>query len=501
VISQVAPAPPKASRADTWVCSHNRKLFRFGTPTLISERWSSNPIRRRSKIVTGVLSGKRILVVGIARSGLATADFLCKRGALVTVSESRPAAVLETELRFLSERRIDAETGGHSVERFLCADFIVVSPGVPLNIPALETAKRAGKEIVSEIELASWFLQGKIIAITGTNGKTTTTSLIGEILKISGLQVQIGGNIGTPLVSLVDSSTPLTWNVVELSSFQLEAVPSFRANIAVILNITPDHLDRYRSLDDYARAKFNIFRNQTCNDCLVLNAEDTRLVAIAAQVPSRVYWFSASREVVPGTYSDGKQIILRLESRAETILRREDVQLKGRHNLENVAAAVTAAHLAGVSPGRIAEGVRNFRAVAHRLEPVAEVRGVWFYNDSKATNVDATIKSIEAFDSGLVLILGGRDKGGDFRALAPWLRERVKCVVLLGEASEKIRSQLRGVVPMIEASDMQNAVGLALEKAMAGDTVLLAPACASFDMFQNYEHRGREFKAAVARLK
>lgn len=450
--------------------------------------------------MTSNLAGKSILVVGMARSGLATAEFLSKRGAHVTVSDRRPAAALEAEMHLLAERSVECETGGHSVERFLRSDLIVVSPGVPLSIPPLESARQAGKEIISEIELASRSLQGRVIAITGTNGKTTTTTLIGEILRTAGFPVQAGGNIGTPLISLVESSRPGCWNVVELSSFQLEAVPSFRPDVAVILNITADHLDRYRSLDEYTQAKFNIFGSQSSDDFLVLNAEDPRLVPAASQARSQVYWFSGSRSVARGAFCDGKQMLLRIGNSIESVLPRQSVPLKGQHNLENVAAAMTAVRLAGVASEKIAAGVQSFRAVEHRLEPVAEIGGVWFYNDSKATNVDATIKALEAFESGLILILGGRDKGGDFRALTAPVRQRVKHLVLLGEAREKIRLQLDGTAPMTEASSMERAVQLSFQQAKAGDTVLLAPACASFDMFQNYEHRGREFKASVARL-
>jgi len=446
------------------------------------------------------LAGKEIVIVGMARSGMAVAEFLWKRGVCVTLSDNRPASALESEIRSLDERNIRYEIGGHSTERFASADLIVVSPGVPLSLPVLQQAAQAGKTLISEIELASRYLRGSVIAITGTNGKTTTTTLIGEILRTAGFPVQVGGNIGTPLISLVESSTEDTWSVVELSSFQLEAVPTFRPNIAVILNITPDHLDRYASFEAYAQAKLNIFENQVSSDFAVLNHEDPNLQKAAAKIHSQVFWFSGRHEVQCGTYAVGGQIVFESGEKSERVMACDDVPLKGRHNIENVAAAITAARLAGIPSSSIAENVRNFKAVEHRLEPVAEIGGVHFFNDSKATNVDATFKALEAFESGVILILGGRDKGGDFTVLSTLLQQRAKSLVLLGEASDKIRMQLEGTAPMTQAASMDHAVKLAFQQAAPGDTVLLAPACASFDMFQNYEHRGREFKAAVGRL-
>jgi UDP-N-acetylmuramoylalanine--D-glutamate ligase len=446
------------------------------------------------------LAGKSVAIVGMARSGMAAAEFLWKRGVRVILSDSRPATALEPEIRSLNERHIQYEAGSHSLGLFDSVDLIVVSPGVPLSLPVLRQAAQHGKAIVSEIELASRYLRGKVIAITGTNGKTTTTALTGEILRTAGFPVQVGGNIGTPLISLVESSTEHTWSVVELSSFQLEAVPTFRPDIAVILNITPDHLDRYASFEAYTRAKLNIFENQIDSDFAVLNHEDPNLQRASGEIRSQVFWFSGSHKLKRGAWAMEAQIVFESGQGSEPVMTCSEIPLKGRHNVENVAAAITAARLAGVPSRAVAEGVRNFRAVEHRLEPVAEIDGVSFFNDSKATNVDAAIKALEAFESGVILILGGRDKGGDFTALSRLLRERAKSAILLGEASNKIRMQLEGTVPLTQAADMDHAVKLAFQQAAPGNTVLLAPACASFDMFQNYEHRGREFKAAVSRL-
>ncbi len=437
----------------------------------------------------------------MARSGLSAASFLNKMGAIVKVSESRPRRAVESEIRLLEEQEIDYEVDGHLEETFLDADLIVVSPGVPLKILPLRRAMQAGKEIISELELAWRFLKGRIIAITGTNGKTTTTTLIAEILKANGSSVQIGGNIGVALTSLIETSTSETWNVVEVSSFQLEASPTFRPNIAVILNITPDHLDRYNSFDDYIRAKLDMFENQTEGDFAVLNYEDLVLRQASATVRSKVCWFSSKTEVPRGTYFDGNQLILKDGSGEEAILSKESIPLRGLHNIENIAAAITAASLAQVGSSRIAEAVRSFKGVEHRLEFLGSIQGVQFYNDSKATNIDATIKALEAFEGGVMLILGGRDKGGDFRTLGPFIKQKVKGVVLLGEAAGKIRAQLADSGPMVDAGSMEEAVQLAFEQADMGDTVLLAPACASFDMFQSYEHRGRVFKEVVQKLK
>jgi UDP-N-acetylmuramoylalanine--D-glutamate ligase len=447
-----------------------------------------------------LLAGKDVLVVGMARSGLAAAEFLSKRGARVKVSDKRTETELDTEIEFLRRHDIGYEVGGHVEDSFLNADLVVVSPGVPLRLSLLQKASQSGKEVISEVELASRFLKGRVIGITGSNGKTTTTTLVGEMLKTAGFSVQVGGNIGTALTSLVDRSTPETITVTELSSFQLEAIPTFRPDVAVLLNITPDHLDRYDSFEDYARAKLNILRNQRLSDFAVLNLEDEILRCSGKSIGSQPYWFSTKSEVIQGTYLNRNQFIFRSGTQKETVTSLEGIQVPGRHNLENVAAAITTARLLNAASTKIAEALRQFRGVEHRLELVAEINGVKFYNDSKATNTDATIKALESFECGILLILGGRDKGSDFTVLSSLIQERVRNLILLGEASEKIRQQLNGTVPMAQAESLEEATRMAFERASPGDVVLLAPACASFDMFQNYEHRGRVFKESVRRL-
>jgi UDP-N-acetylmuramoylalanine--D-glutamate ligase len=446
------------------------------------------------------LAGKKIVVMGMARSGLASARFLTQRGASVTVSEQKDEKSLTLGIKQLDEWGVAWEAGGHRIDTLLEADLVVVSPGVPLAIPVLRQVRQAGIELVSEIELAGRFLKGMVIGITGSNGKTTTTSLTGEILKRAGFHVLVGGNIGTPLISLAEQSRADTITVVELSSFQLEAIPTFRPRIAVLLNLTPDHLDRYASFEAYARAKLNIFLNQTSADFAILNLMDPWSSARASQLLAKVCWFSTSREVPYGCWYDGARLIWTQPGSRLDLLSRDEVQLQGLHNLENVAAAVSAAMLVEVDPAKIREGVKNFSGVEHRLEKVAEINGVTFFNDSKATNTDATVKALEAFPPGIILILGGRDKGSDYSVLLPLVREKVKKIILLGEAAGKIQSHLGECVPLQDAATLAEAVNLAYHSAASGEIVLLAPACASFDMFENFEQRGRIFKKEVFNL-
>ena len=445
-------------------------------------------------------AGKKVLVVGMARTGMAAARFLRTRGAGVTVSDCRGRGPLEPEIRKLEALGIDCEVGGHRPETFRKTECIVVSPGVPLEQPVLREAAGRGTKILSEIELASRFLRGKIVGITGSNGKTTTTTLVGKILEAAGFRVQVGGNIGVPLISLVESSASDSINVVELSSFQLEAVSSFRAHIAVILNITPDHMDRYPTLEAYARAKLNLLKNQTASDFAVLNREDRLLRDLAAPAAAQRFWFGTEVPVDQGTCLQDDGLVFSQGGKREPMVRLEAIRVKGLHNLENVAAAVTVARLLGASVQSIRESVAGFRGVSHRLEWVREFRGVDFYNDSKATNPASAQRAVEAFEQRLILILGGRDKASDFSVLSPQVSRRVKGLVLLGEASRKIESQLAGTVPVTRAASMEEAVQLAFGQADPGEVVLLAPACSSFDMFRDYEERGNVFKEAVHRL-
>ncbi len=443
--------------------------------------------------------GKKVLVVGLGKSGLAAALFLRRRGAQVTVSDIRNAEVLGKDIPALLEEGIAVEAGGHGLLTFRRQDLIIVSPGVPLDTPELVQVKAFGLPIVGELELASQYLKGKSLAITGSNGKTTTTALCGAILAAARLPVQVGGNIGVPVIALVDHSSDDSWSVLEVSSFQLETTYRFRPEIAVVLNVTPDHLDRHGSFENYTAAKERIFANQTAEDALVLNADDDVTSRMAARAKSRIFWFSAKRVVRQGTFVHEGAIVFRASEQAapEFILRVENIPLKGHHNVENVLAAVCAARLAGVAANAIREAVESFKAVEHRLEFVASINGVDYYNDSKATNVDATAKAIAAFPRGIHLILGGKDKNSDYRQLRTLLEERVKTVYTIGAAAEKIEMHIYGSVPVVNAGTLDQAVAKASEAAQPGEIVLLAPACSSFDQFENYEHRGQVFKELV----
>jgi UDP-N-acetylmuramoylalanine--D-glutamate ligase len=445
------------------------------------------------------LAGKQILVVGLARTGIATALFCAERGARVTATDARRETDLAETAAKLRAAGVALELGGHRPETFVQQDLIVASPGVPPTLPALAAARAIGVPVWSEIELAWRFLRGRLICITGSNGKTTTTSLIGHILETAGLPVQVAGNIGTPLISRVDLSSDAGFTVVEASSFQLESISAFRPDIAVLLNVTPDHLDRHGSIESYGRAKARIFENQAAEDAAVINADDAVAPQYAPSQP-RVFWFSRLKHVASGCYLRDDEIVFRCDGTESVLLERGMIGLRGSHNIENVLAAAGAARLAGVEPAAIAEGVRTFAGVEHRIEYVATISGVEYFNDSKATNVDATLKALDAFSGNLLVILGGKDKGSDYRILRQALRGRARMALLIGSAAEKIETELAGVVPVERAETLARAVRAASERAQPGDTVLLAPACASFDQFENYEHRGRIFKQLVREL-
>jgi UDP-N-acetylmuramoylalanine--D-glutamate ligase len=432
------------------------------------------------------VEGANVVVVGMARSGVAALELLIGKGARVAAVDVTPVN---------NERLLQwgIEVQPQTEAAFGSADLIVLSPGVPADAPVIENARRRGIPIIGDLELASWFLQGETIGITGSNGKTTTTALTGHILKSSGIAAQIGGNIGTPPCSLVATSKPGKWNVLELSSFQLETIDTFRAHIGVVLNITPDHLDRHYTLERYAAAKARIFENQRAGDFAIRQA--------AAQVsdlpsPAKAYWFSSTHSVSPGAFVRRDQILLDDQPLMET----REVPLRGVHNIENTMAAAIVARLCGATHAQIREAVITFPGVEHRLEFVRKLKGVAWYNDSKATNVDAALKAIAAFPGGLWVLLGGKDKDADYTALAAPLKEKAHAILLIGASAEKIASQLQGSAPLIDCGTLDAAVREAYTRAAAGDTVLLAPACASFDQFQNFEHRGREFKRLVGSL-
>jgi UDP-N-acetylmuramoylalanine--D-glutamate ligase len=450
------------------------------------------------------LKDKRVLVVGLGKSGVASALFMKERGARVTVSDTKSGDELRNEIPVLLDHGITVETGGHGDRTFRGQDLIVVSPGVPVDAPPLVQARAAGENVIGEIELAAQFLPGPIVAITGSNGKTTTTTLTGEIMTAGGFAALVGGNIGTPAISLAERAQPETVIVLEVSSFQLETIQTFRPKVAVVLNVTPDHLDRHRTLEVYVDAKARIFENQQASDFAVLNADDPICVTLAARTRAQVFWFSRQKEVQHGAWVRDGNIVFRDASGQMDILQVSEIPLKGAHNLENVLAAACAGALMGCSPEKIRQAVRDFKAVEHRLEFVATIRGVDYYNDSKATNVDATIKALESFPANIHLILGGKDKGSDYTVLNDLLRQRVKRVYTIGAAAAKIESQIispkNGGPELVHAETLENAVRKASAVAQPGDVVLLAPACASFDQFKSYEHRGKVFKEIVRGL-
>lgn len=436
-----------------------------------------------------------VLVVGLARSGMAVLELLRGRVARLKATDLRPldSAAAERLYAWGVEFRLQTP------EVFQDADWIVLSPGVPADLPPLEQARRRGARVVGEVELAARFLHGPILGITGSNGKTTTTALTGHILRCCGIPAQVGGNIGNPLAAMVATSHPRRWNVLELSSFQLETVERFHARIAVVLNLTPDHLDRHHTFANYAAAKARIFANQTPEDFAVLNADDPTCAAWARDrlTPARILWFS-TQQLSPdgaGLY-DG-----RLWLAGQPFLEARQVPLRGQHNLENVLAAAAAASIAGAPLDGIARAVESFPGVEHRLEFVARIRDIEFYNDSKATNVDAALKALEAFDAPLWVILGGKDKDSDYRPLREPLARKARAALLIGAAADKIAAQLAGAVRLVHCGALSTALAVAWREAAPGDVVLLAPACASFDQFRNFEHRGQVFKTLVARLR
>ena len=445
------------------------------------------------------LRGKRVLVVGLARTGVATALFCAERGATVTCTDTRSEGELQEAVAKLKESEVSLVLGGHAEQLLGEQDLVVPSPGVPADAPLLTAAKMKGITVWSEIELAYRFLKGKLIGITGSNGKTTTTSLIEHILRQAGFTTILAGNIGTPLIACVSQSGEDTVTVAELSSFQLELIETFRPDISLLMNLTPDHLDRHHTMDAYAAAKGRIFENQDAADAAVVNADDAPASRMAPRGP-RVFWFSRKIEVARGSFVRDEEILFRDGEFDEWILRSEEIPLAGAHNLENVLAASCVCRLAGAAPHTIAKGVRSFAGVEHRLEFVAEVGGVRYYNDSKATNVDATVKALEAFPGRILVILGGKDKGNDYTVLRDLLGERAVLALLIGAAAEKIEKQIAGSVAIERAGTLEHAVEAASHAARPGDIVLLAPACASFDQFQNYEHRGRVFKELVRQL-
>jgi UDP-N-acetylmuramoylalanine--D-glutamate ligase len=417
-----------------------------------------------------------VLVVGMEKTGLASVEFLVAQGHAVTATDTRALADMPAAGALLE--RLHVPFLPQARAPFATSDLVVTSPGVPDDIEPLDDARNAGVSVIGEVELAAPYLKGNTIGITGSNGKTTTTALVGHIFQSAGVPAQVGGNIGTPVIAMANTSRADQWNILELSSFQLETVRTFRAHVGVALNVTQNHLDRHHTFDNYVAAKANLFRTQRNTDYAVLNSEDAVCRSYAKLTPATVVWFNAENNLMPAT----------------------EIPIRGRHNIENVMAAAAVARIAKIDDASIAAAVRTFKAVEHRLEFVRKVHGVDYYNDSKATSVDAAMKAIDGFDGNLWIILGGKDKGSDYTVLREPLHTKAHAALLIGTATPLIRTALEGFVPLMDAGTLENAVQYAASRAEQGDTVLLAPACASYDQFQSYEHRGRVFKELVNQL-
>ncbi len=442
------------------------------------------------------LSGKKVLVAGAGKTGISTARFLLQKGATVTVADANIKAEIPEDLRQSNSRII---TGPHESSIFTEQDLIIISPGIPLVIEPIAKAMSKGIKVISEIELASIFTETPIIAITGTNGKTTTTTLLQHIFKTCGKSVFTGGNIGIPLIEYVSGIQNADYIIAEISSFQLEAIKKFRPCISILLNITEDHLDRYESFNDYVNAKNSIFKNQRETDTAIINFEDNIAVKLAEDIKANVYFFSTRKELKNGAFfKDGFRFT---KGNNEKVIAEKGIHLTGEHNRENILAAVSAADICELPINRITEALQTFKGLPHRMEFVDSIRGINFYNDSKATNVGACLKSINSIKPPIILIAGGKDKGGSYLPLKNKITENVQELILIGEARNRIAEELESTVPMTAADSLEKAVTEAFSRAKEGCSILLSPACSSFDMFDSYVHRGNIFKTAVKALR
>ena len=445
------------------------------------------------------LSNKKVLVVGLGTTGIATSLFLKKQGAQVTVSDIRSERELFPTVQRLSNLGIAIEIDGHKRETFLKSELIVVSPGVPLEIQALRAAAEGGVEIISEIELAYRHIQTPIIAVTGTNGKTTTVNLLADIFKASGKKIFLGGNIGNPLIEFASKQQDEEYIIAEISSFQLEGIQSFKPYISVLLNLHHDHLDRYSSYEDYIAAKARIFMNQGNKEYAIINADDSEIQKLSSSINASTRYFSYEKAVPYGIYYRD-HLLHFTNGTGQTHFTLDHLSLKGIHNLHNIMAAVVASKLCGCPKRNIQQAIEHFKGLPHRLEFLKEHHQIKFYNDSKATNVSSVVRALESLDPPLILIAGGKDKGCDYHPLIPFIKEKVKVLILLGEAKEKMYQFLKSSTSIFIVETLEDAVKCALEQASSGDTILLSPACSSFDMFKNYEERGNAFKALVNNL-
>lgn len=447
------------------------------------------------------LAGKKIVIVGLGISGLWTARSVAGTGADVTVSEMNPEADLDPDIcSEIQKLGITLETGGHCKKTFLDANIVVISPGVPHHMALLRAARENGAQVIGELEFASRLIDTPVIAVTGTNGKTTVTTALGRMLEDAGFNVFVGGNIGTPLIAYAKSGKKAHYAVVEVSSFQLDTIETFCPMVSIVLNISPDHLDRYPSYEDYVLSKLRIFMNQKPGQYAILNDDDSRLASVRLPSGPTILRYGVDQKEDRHAYFDGEKIIVHLNNANPVSYSLESYRLQGKHNLENLLAVVLGAQALGISPHEIQESIGRLRGLPNRLEHVADLAGVSFYNDSKATNVDAAVRAVSSLDQSIILIAGGRHKGANYTPLVRACETHVKKAIFLGEARKLLSESFGGIIPFSVASDMEEAVALAFNDAESGDAVLLAPACSSFDMFSDYGHRGRVFKAAVKRL-
>lgn len=444
---------------------------------------------------------KRVLVIGAARSGLAAVRFLRKRKLEVILTDLK-MPLDQTLLAELEALEVDCIWQKQPNVSLLQPDFIVISPGIPLTIEPVKVAKSLGIAVINETELAYHFAQSPFIAVTGTNGKTTTTTLIGELFKNNDYQVVLGGNIGTPLTDIVDQLSTNDLIVAEMSSFQLESIADFRPKVAVMLNLTPDHLDRHHDMVEYLSVKARIFENQNENDFLILNQDEPYFANLAQKALSKVIFFSQQNTLLEGIYLENDQVICAMNGQKTVVIKRDEIAIKGAHNLQNAMAAIAVGIVMGLTTEHIRYVLRNFQGVEHRLEKVRQLNGVTYINDSKGTNPDSTIKALEAYEQPIILLAGGKNKGSDFTQLAHVIKQKAKKVILLGQSKEEIKEALLkiGFTPIEIAATYEEAVLSAQQAAKAGDIVLLSPACASWDMFNSYEERGKLFKKLVNEL-
>jgi UDP-N-acetylmuramoylalanine--D-glutamate ligase len=448
----------------------------------------------------GRIEGKKVSVFGMARSGMAVAKLLNRNGADVFVTDNKKEAELRSEIEELRHLNIDFEAGSHSERALDHRDYIVLSPGVNPGIPILRKAKAAGIPIFSEIEVAFWLCSAKIVGITGSNGKTTTSTLLGEILRKDSRECQVAGNIGIPFSSVVEKVSSSGIIVLELSSFQLENIEEFKPEVAALLNISADHLDRYPDLESYSRAKTKVFDNQVSQDFAILNMDDDPSIKIKDSCKAQVIFFSTAQELEKGAFIHQGKLVLRPNGKTENVLEVDEIGIKGPHNISNAICACAISAVLGVKKDSLREALRNFRGVEHRLEEVKTVSGIRFINDSKATNVRSVWYALNSIPEPILLIAGGRDKGGDFTQLREKAKEKLKSLILIGESKQKIDEALGDLVESIWVDSLEEGVKRAYQMASPGECVLLSPGCASFDMFKDYEHRGRVFKSAVRQL-